>query len=271
VIAAHGNISAEATGPSGAIVTYVAPTTSDAVDGPHSATCLPASGSTFAVGTTTVSCSAHDAAGNVSTPTSFTISVVDTTAPVIAAHADVLVNATGNSSVLVSYTLPTASDLVDGAVAVTCLPASGTSFSVGTTPVNCSATDHAGNTAHSTFNVVVSYAFGGFYRPVDNLPTINVVKAGQAIPVKFSLGGDQGLNIFAQGYPASVSTSCSAAATDAIEETVTAGGSSLSYDATSGQYIYVWKTDKSWAGGCRQLQVKLRDGSSRWAAFNFTR
>ena len=83
-------------------------------------------------------------------------------------------------------------------------------------------------------------------------------------------GGDQGLNIFASGYPGSVSTACSAAATDAIEETVTAGGSSLSYDAASGQYIYVWKTDRSWSG-CRQLQVKLRDGSSRWAAFSFTR
>ena len=101
-------------------MTYVVPTTSDAVDGAQNATCLPASGSTFALGTTTVTCSAHDAAGNVSTPTTFSVRVIDTTAPVIAAHADVLVNATGNSSVLVSYTLPTASDLVDGTVVVTC-------------------------------------------------------------------------------------------------------------------------------------------------------
>jgi hypothetical protein len=136
--------------------------------------------------------------------------------------------------------------------------------------VNCSSTDHAGNHSASSFNVIVSYGFNGFYRPVDNLPTVNVVKAGSAIPVKFSLGGDQGLNIFASGYPASVSTGCSASATDAIEETVTAGGSSLTYDAASGQYTYVWKTEKSWTG-CRQLQVKLRDGSSRWAAFSFTR
>ena len=100
--------------------------------------------------------------------------------------------------------------------------------------------------------------------------TGDVVNAGSAIPVKFILGGDQGLNIFASGYPASVSTACGAATTDAIEETVTAGASSLSFDSGSGQYIYVWKTDKSWTG-CRQLQVKLRDGSSRWAAFNFTR
>lgn len=270
VIAAHGNLVAEATSAAGAVVGYTSPATSDAVDGAGSATCLPASGSTFALGTTTVTCNAHDAAGNASTATTFSITVVDTTAPSIAPHADVTATATGNSSAVVAYTLPLATDLVDGNVAVTCLPASGTSFNVGTTTVNCSSTDHAGNHSASSFNVIVSYGFNGFYRPVDNLPTVNVVKAGSAIPVKFSLGGDQGLNIFASGYPASVSTGCSASATDAIEETVTAGGSSLTYDAASGQYTYVWKTEKSWTG-CRQLQVKLRDGSSRWAAFSFTR
>jgi len=270
VIAAHGNLSAEATSGAGAVVGYTSPATSDAVDGAGTATCLPASGSTFALGVTTVTCNAHDAAGNTSTPTTFSITVVDTTAPTIAPHADVTLTATGNSSAVVTYALPIATDLVDGNVAVSCLPASGTSFTVGSTTVTCSATDHAGNHAASSFNVIVSYGFSGFYRPIDNLPTVNVVKAGSAIPVKFSLGGDQGLNIFASGYPASVSAACNAATTDAIEETVTAGGSSLTFDAASGQYTYVWKTEKSWTG-CRQLQVKLRDGSSRWAAFSFTR
>src|SRR6185436_4110875 len=40
------------------------------------------------------------------------------------------------------------------------------------------------------------YSFTGFYQPVDNLPTLNIVNAGKAIPVKFSLGGFQGLDIF---------------------------------------------------------------------------
>ena len=39
--------------------------------------------------------------------------------------------------------------------------------------------------------------FVGFFQPVDNLPTLNVVNAGRAIPVKFGLGGDYGLSIFA--------------------------------------------------------------------------
>ena len=56
---------------------------------------------------------------------------------------------------------------------------------------------------------------------------------------------------------------------DAVEETVNAGGSSLQYDATAQQYIYVWKTEKSWAGGCRQLQLKLADGTTQVANFKF--
>ena len=56
-----------------------------------------------------------------------------------------------------------------------------------------------------------------------------------------------------------------------IEETVTAGGSSLSYNATTNQYTYVWKTDKAWANTCRQLHVKLSDGTNHVADFKFTK
>jgi hypothetical protein len=58
---------------------------------------------------------------------------------------------------------------------------------------------------------------------------------------------------------------------DGIEETIKAGGSSLNYDSSIDQYDYVWKTDKSWAGTCRQLVVKLTDGTSHWANFKFTK
>jgi hypothetical protein len=115
-----------------------------------------------------------------------------------------------------------------------------------------------------------SYSFSGFFQPVDNLPTVNTVKAGSAIPVKFSLAGNQGLNIFAAGYPVSQKIACdSSAPLDDIEVTVTAGSSSLSYDASSNQYNYVWKTDKAWAGTCRQLIVRLIDSTDHKANFKF--
>jgi hypothetical protein len=116
---------------------------------------------------------------------------------------------------------------------------------------------------------VVVYPFAGFFSPVDNLPTLNAAKAGSAIPVKFSLGGNQGLAILAVGYPKSQKIGCgSSAPLDTVEETVTAGSSSLSYAAGEGQYHYVCKTDKAWAGTCRHLIVKLIDATVHVANFN---
>jgi hypothetical protein len=116
--------------------------------------------------------------------------------------------------------------------------------------------------------ISANYRFDGFFSPVNNAPTVNSVNAGRAIPVKFSLNGDAGLDIFAAGSPASQRVTCdSGAAIDPVEETVTAGGSTLQYDATTDTYTYVWKTDKAWAGSCRNLTVTLNDGSEQTALF----
>jgi hypothetical protein len=114
------------------------------------------------------------------------------------------------------------------------------------------------------------YDFTGFFQPVDNLPTVNIASAGRAIPVRFSLGGDQGLQIFAAGHPASGPIACDASEPGSeVTETVTAGGSSLSYDATTDQYTYIWKTDRLWRGTCRMLVLGLNDGSQHFAKFQF--
>ena len=119
---------------------------------------------------------------------------------------------------------------------------------------------------------VETFAFGGFLQPVDPCCTFNVMKAGAAVAVKFSLGGFRGLAIFAAGYPKSQNINCtSSALQDDIEQTVTAGGSSLTYDAATDRYSYIWKTDKSWAGTCRQLIVRFSDstGTEQYATFKF--
>ena len=114
------------------------------------------------------------------------------------------------------------------------------------------------------------YHFGGFQQPVDARPTLNQMKAGGAVPVKFSLGGNQGLSIFAAGYPKSQVIACDATAdVDGIETTVAAGASALSYDPSADSYGYVWKTDKAWAGTCRQLVLAFADGSVQRASFKF--
>lgn len=125
----------------------------------------------------------------------------------------------------------------------------------------------------SPFAVAESrYRFGGFASPVDNPPVHNRASAGSAIPVKFGLGGNFGLDIFAPGYPQVRSVSCTSGdPTDAIEETVTAGSSGLSYAAGSNRYQYTWKTNKAWAGTCRELVIVLNDKTSHVARFDFKR
>lgn len=113
------------------------------------------------------------------------------------------------------------------------------------------------------------YNFSGFFQPVDNLPIVNRAKAGQGIPIKFSLGGYQGMDILASGSPTSAPMACESG--DPVDpiESVTAGNSGLSYDAATDTYTYVWRTSKVWAGTCRQLTVRMADGTAHVANFTF--
>ena len=114
------------------------------------------------------------------------------------------------------------------------------------------------------------YDFSGFYEPVDNLPTTNVTNSGRAVPVKFSLVGEQGLGIFAAGYPKSQQVDCdSATPVDVLEQTASTEDSGLAYDAATDQYTYVWKTEKGWDGTCRQLVLRLDDLTVHRANFEF--
>jgi predicted extracellular nuclease len=115
------------------------------------------------------------------------------------------------------------------------------------------------------------FRFGGFRPPVDPPPALNSVKAGAAVPVKFSLGGDRGLEIFATGYPRVVAlANCGSSAGGAIEPAVGAGDSTLTYDPVTGLYSFVWKTQKAWAASCRRLELKFYDGGTEaHAQFHF--
>jgi uncharacterized protein len=115
--------------------------------------------------------------------------------------------------------------------------------------------------------------FSGFLVPVDNPPVRNVMRAGRGVPVSFRLqGGFRGLGVMAAGFPKSQAIACdSAAPTDTVETTVpVVPFSVLLYDVSDRAYVYLWSTERSWAGTCRQLIVKLDDGSVHRAYFQFT-
>jgi hypothetical protein len=114
------------------------------------------------------------------------------------------------------------------------------------------------------------YDFSGLLSPIDAAPVVNKAKAGSSVPVKFSLGADYGLDVLAEGSPSSRTVACDSGATaDDVEQTVSTNESGLTYDAASGIYTYVWKTDKKWGGSCRNLSVELADGSTQTVNFSF--
>ncbi len=113
------------------------------------------------------------------------------------------------------------------------------------------------------------YPFTGFVEPVKNAPVLNVVQAGQTVSVKFSLGENRGMTIFDQGSPSWQLINCVTKAPIDRKETVAAG--SLQYDARLKQYVYTWRTDKTWAASCRQLIIRLADGTTQPANFKITK
>jgi hypothetical protein len=146
------NMVAEATAAAGAAVEFTV-SAADRVDGVVAATATPASGTTFPIGKTTVNVVSTDAAGNVRNG-SFTVEVKDTTAPTLTLPSTRVIAVHGNDGAIVSYAV-SAMDLVDGAVSAIATPPSGSHFPSGIHTVNVSSTDHAGNTSHGTFRVVV--------------------------------------------------------------------------------------------------------------------
>lgn len=137
----------------GAIVNFAAPTVSDNCPGVNLQV-TPASGSFFAIGTTPVTATATDAAGNETT-CQFYVAVTDTQAPIITCPAN-LTTATAEfaSNSVVIFAEPVVTDNCPNATVV-CTPASGSVFPLGTTTVNCVATDAHGNQSSCSFTVTV--------------------------------------------------------------------------------------------------------------------
>jgi hypothetical protein len=147
VISLPADMSVEAENASGSMVNF-AVTANDVVDGSLAPVCVPGSGSTFPIGITTVNCSTSDSAGNSSSG-SFNISVVDSIAPVLTVPGFISAEATSPAGNIVNYDV-TVTDAVNVA-SVECVPGSGSTFSIGSTVVGCSAVDAAGNQALASF------------------------------------------------------------------------------------------------------------------------
>jgi hypothetical protein len=146
------NIVVDATGPDGAMVEFDV-TATDTNDPNPTIECDPASGTTFPIGTTTVTCTATDASGNDASA-SFQVAVVDSSFPTLTVPGPLMAEATSAHGAIVIFSV-SASDPGRPDPVVTCAPASGSLFPLGTTTVTCWADSATGNRSTASFTVTI--------------------------------------------------------------------------------------------------------------------
>ncbi|HEX2992637.1 MAG TPA: PxKF domain-containing protein [Anaerolineales bacterium] len=140
----------------------------------------------------------------------------------------------------------------------------GNTLGVGTFTATCSgALDNAGNsgnTAVVSYNV--TFLFTGFLTPVDNLPVLNIARAGQVIPLKWRLTDVSGNPIpgLTDATVTAASWSCEDGdGGDSIE--AYAGSSSGLQYLGDGYYQWNWKTSRSYANSCKLVSLDLGEGA----------
>jgi hypothetical protein len=188
------DITREATNAAGATASFTV-TATDADDGSSlTPTCSPVSGSTFPLGTTTVSCTVTDS-GGLKDSGSFQVTVADTTAPVMPNIADFAVTTNDPTGKIVDYGYISLVEAVDPSPSVVCLPASGSKFPIGTTTVMCTARDASGNQSSMSFKITVSLVSSVTWtavwgEPVGQGTDSLVVNGSRTLPVKLRIFAD---------------------------------------------------------------------------------
>jgi hypothetical protein len=168
-------VTAEATDSLGGRATFAVSAT-DPEDGTSNVDCAPTSGSWFPLGQSSVTCQTSDLAGHI-VRASFPVRIVDTSPPEVVVPATIRIEANAAGGAAVPFAV-SAYDLVNGNITPRCTRPNGVGvgetvasnaiFAVGDTLVTCTATDNAGNTGSSSFQVMVSDTTGPVFDP---LPT----------------------------------------------------------------------------------------------------
>src|ERR1019366_7011934 len=215
------SITAEATSAAGANVSFTVSAQSFADSQPLTVNCDHTSGALYPVAITTVHCSATDAFGTTSG--TFEINVSDTVPPTLHLPATII-----SSNPVVTYSV-TATDNTDSSPIIFCTPASGSTFPVGTTTVQCTATDSHANRATGSFKITVT---GGATAPVLTVPNDITVEAASASGAAVTFSATATDNATVTCSPASGATFPLGTTTVACSASTAGGTSSDTFHVT---------------------------------------
>jgi uncharacterized repeat protein (TIGR01451 family) len=192
------------------------------------------------------------------------------------------------TNVTIVDTLPSGTSFVSSTPPANCTPASGlVTCNLGTIAVGGSSTETivvSPKKIPVTNNVAVSsdpdttifqtgatqsgppvtgtYNWSGFFPPIQDAPVMNQANAGSQIPLKFSLGGNFGTDVFADGFPQQQQFNCTTLAPIGSSTPLPPNGFSFNFNGGTNQYNFNWKSDPNWAGQCHQISLKLNDGTA---------
>lgn len=215
-----------------------------------------------------------DDSGNASSPDTMQVQVLpppDVTPPSIVITSPAAGAVFGlHAAVTADFTCADAESGVASCVGSVANGAALDTSTVGTKTVTVTARDNAGNTASVTRTYSVQYQFHGFFEPVDNLPTVNVGKAGRTFPLKWRLTDGLGRLVTTLDSVVDIRESalaCDGSPDDVLEEQLElVEASKLRYSAADSQFVFQWRTAPG-VTGCRLLQLTLADGTRHWARF----
>jgi gliding motility-associated-like protein len=175
IVGCPSNITVNANASCQAVVSWAAPTFTDNCSG-GTLTSTKQPGSSFNLGSTTVSYTATDGVGNIAT-CSFKVIVQDKSGPVFEnCITDIVVNANSTCSAIVNWGLPQVTDNCGSSI-VTSSHKPGDTFPIGKTEVKYAATDSHGNVSTCTFNVIVK---NEILPTISNCPTDIFLKGNEA-------------------------------------------------------------------------------------------
>jgi hypothetical protein len=241
VITCPDSVVVNQTQANGALVTYAASATDNS--GAVNFSASPASGTLFPLGGSIVTCTATDASGNVAVRT-FIVTVKDTQGPEVTCPASVNAVQDQAGGAVVSYVV--SSNDNGGSVNLTCSPASGSFFALGTTTVTCVAADTSGNVSTCSFPVTVSAPASTAGVKVGGSGSI----ATGSVPAKFKITG----SVSPTGVPKLAYTHTQSKAVQALKSV------SVTAINRNGNLVRIFGTIRNGkTGPIQQFMLEVRD------------